>query len=101
MASERITLVGGIYMDTGPDYGTGKFKFFNGTNLAPFSTYVPIMPFSFEFELPEGQDRVSLEVDHLKKQKKEAAAAFSAMCMEIDKRISELTAITHDAGGAS
>ena len=59
--------------------------------------YSLVGPVSFEYTLPETFDPRGGQVNILKAQKRELMAQFQARCTEIERKISELTALTFEA----
>ena len=72
-----------------------KFDFF------PFemkvSGHITIMPYSFEVDIPDDFDPRAKQVEALKAEKKKLMADFQVRCTEIERKISELTALTCEA----
>lgn len=62
---------------------------------------VVVREHSFEVEVPDDFDSRPAQVAALEKHKQEIRAQFAASVAEIDKRISELQAITYDAPEAA
>lgn len=63
--------------------------------------YALIGPHSFEVEVSDNFDPRPAQIAALEAKKQEIRAEFSKRVMEIDKRISELQAITFDAREAA
>jgi hypothetical protein len=59
--------------------------------------YVTVMPYSIEVEIPDDFDPRPKQVEYLTAQKKELMAAFHLRVTEIERKISELSAITYEA----
>ena len=57
--------------------------------------YVNVMPYTFEFTLPEGFDPRAELVEALKADKVKLMAEFQNRVTEIERKISELTAIEY------
>lgn len=62
--------------------------------------YALIAPFSFEVEVADSFDPRPSQIAALEAKKQEIRAEFAKAVTEIDKRISELQAITFDAEAA-
>jgi len=73
-------------------FGKDEFDFF------PFemtgSGRILVMPHSFEVEIPDDFDPREKQVEALRAEKKKLMAEFQARCTEIEKQISQLTALT-------
>ena len=76
----------------------------DGKDAYTFTTFkyegaerVLVMPYTLEFELPDGFDPRGAQVEMLKAEKKKAMADFQALVTSIDRKISELTALEHTA----
>ena len=63
----------------------------------PESGYVTVMPHSFEVDIPDDFDPRPQMVKDLQDKKKKLMADFQARCTEIERKISELTALTCEA----
>ena len=59
--------------------------------------YTKVMPFTVELELPADFDPRSAQVKALQAEKVKIMAAFQKRCTEIERKISELQAITFEA----
>lgn len=59
--------------------------------------YITVMPHSIEVEIPDDFDPRACQVDLLKAEKVKLIAAFQKRCTEIERQISELTALTFEA----
>jgi hypothetical protein len=98
----KQSIKGGIYYDTDKNAelfcGT-RYKFLSGP-LENFSTYIAIREHTLEFDLPEDFDPRPIEIEALKKKAEELQAETTAKVTEINRRISELQAITYEPGFA-
>lgn len=77
-------------------YGIEQEFYFHNNRMAEYG-YVEVMPYSFAVEIPDDFDPRAQQVEMLKEKKRELMVAFQARCTEIERQISELTAITCEA----
>ena len=74
--------------------GDAEYSFHTCT--LPDLGYVKVMAHTIEIDIPEDFDPREKMVDLLKAEKKKLMADFHKRCKEIEKQISELTAITYE-----
>jgi hypothetical protein len=91
----KKTIKGGIYYDTDRN-AEGKYTFFRGS-FGNFGSYIEVCEHTIEFDLPDAFDPRPVEIEALKKKASELNAEFNAKVTEINRRISELQAITYEA----
>ena len=100
----KHTITGFITWQENPFSETPEVSFltYDPTKYDKESRYprVVVREHSFEVEVPDSFDPRPGQIAVLEEQKQKLRAAFAASVMEIDKRISELQAITFDAEAA-
>ena len=102
---KTITINGFIQAKIADEYSdSGALTVIDGFNLTFWrwedmkdQGYSLVGPVSFEYTLPESFDPRGEQVNILKAQKRELIAQFQARCTEIERKISELTALTFEA----
>lgn len=98
----KQTVKGGIYYDTDSHaemcWGT-RYKFFPG-KLENFSTYIAVCAHIITFDLPEAFDPRPIEIAALEKKATELQAETTAKLTAINRRISELQALTYETEAA-
>ena len=89
----KIVMKGAVFLDTGDTYGT-RYAFFEG-DVRDWGAYISVAPYTIEVE--ETRCMRAEQVAAIEKQRTELTAKYSAAMALIDKRVSQLTAITNDA----
>ena len=94
---KTITIKGGIYIDTGK-YADPEnpYRFFSG-DPTDFNEYIAIMLHQITAEVPDDFDPRPAKIAALEAKKQELRAEFAAKVTEIERKISELQAITFEA----
>jgi hypothetical protein len=97
----KQTVKGHIFYDTSKhaDLTFGRWRFFSGQSES-FGTYIPVCPHELTFDQPADFDPRPIEIRALEKRAAEIQAEATAKRTEIFRRISELQAITFEAGEA-
>ena len=87
----KVTTPGFVYQEIRSYSGLTDYQWFRFRT--EMDGYAFIGECELTFEMPEGFDPNAKKVEALKAQKKKAMADFQALVTDIDRQISELTAI--------
>lgn len=96
---KHISIPGFVFMRTDP-YAAAREPSFGwaepdfGSDTA---NYLSVCAAPLEFDLPDDFDPRAGQIDAIKKTKQKLMAEFSARCVEIERQISKLQAIEHEA----
>ena len=90
----KVTKPGFVYQSVSSYSGPTDFLWFEFD--CEMDGYVLVCPYELSFELPEDFDLQSHKIKALKDKKQKATADFQLLVTQIDRQISELTAIEFD-----
>lgn len=100
----KISLSGWIYAQhySWEKPGVWSFSFFHGEKIKTVSNehstgFIPVMPYSFEIDLPDDWNPVALQVSALEKEKVKLLDAYHLSVASINDRLNKLQALTNEA----
>ena len=92
------TIQGFIVHETWAGHTEGEFKFSSNEPISTeHCTRINVCPHELTFDVPDDFDPRPVQLEALRKKKREAAAAYHAMVKELDERINSLLAIEMSA----